>query len=79
MNADLIKDMIENALPGAIARVKGDDGVHFEASVICAEFSGKSMLAQHRMVYDALGDKLQSGVIHAMALRTFTPQQWNEQ
>jgi len=79
MDAEQIKDMIENALPGAIARVSGDDGVHFEASVICDEFSGKSMLAQHRMVYDALGDKLQSGVIHAMALRTYTPQQWNEQ
>lgn len=79
MHADAIKEMIETALPGARVQVSGDDGVHFEATVVCADFTGKSMLAQHRMVYDALGDKMQTGVIHAMALRTFTPQQWEGQ
>jgi acid stress-induced BolA-like protein IbaG/YrbA len=79
MNADTIKTMIEAALPGAEARVSGADGVHFEATVVCTEFTGKSMLAQHRMVYEALGNKMQTGDIHALALRTYTPQQWQEQ
>jgi len=78
MNVDTIKQMIETGLAGAAVQVSGADGVHFEATVVCAEFSGKSMLAQHRMVYDTLGDKMQSGEIHALALRTYTPQQWNE-
>ena len=78
MNAETIKKMIEAGLPGATAQVSGADGVHFEATVVCEGFSGKSMLAQHRMVYDTLGDKMQAGDIHALALRTYSPQQWDE-
>lgn len=78
MNADFIKNLIQDGLPGAEVQVSGDDGVHFDATVVCGEFSGKSMLAQHRMIYDLLGDKMQSGDIHALGLRTFTPQQWEE-
>jgi len=78
MNADIVKDMIEVGLPGAVVQVSGADGVHFEATVICPDFAGKSMLVQHRMVYDTLGDKMQSGEIHALALRTYTPQQWDQ-
>lgn len=66
-----IKQWIEQGLPGAHASVTGD-GRHFEANVICADFAGKNMLAQHRMVYAALGDKMQ-GDIHALSLRTSLP------
>lgn len=78
MNASKIKMMIENGLPGAKVEVNGDDGVHFEAVVICDAFAGQSMLAQHRMVYDTLGNQMQDGNIHALALRTYSPQQWDE-
>ena len=63
-----IKQWIEAGLPNAKAEVTGD-GVHFEATVICAAFAGKNMLAQHRMVYEALGDKMKQD-IHALSLRT---------
>ena len=78
IDAGSIKAMIEAGLPGSAVQVSGADGVHFEAVVVCADFSGKSMLAQHRMVYATLGDKMQAGDIHALALRTYTPQQWDE-
>jgi acid stress-induced BolA-like protein IbaG/YrbA len=35
MNAETIRQLIEQGLPGARAHVQGDDGVHFEALVIC--------------------------------------------
>lgn len=63
-----IQTWIEAGLPGAHAQVTGD-GHHFEAIVICPDFAGKNILEQHRMVYDALGDKMQQQ-IHALALRT---------
>jgi len=63
-----IKQWIEENLPQAKAAVTGD-GVHFEAVVICPAFTGKSMLAQHRMVYEALGDKMKQA-IHALSLQT---------
>ncbi|GAB2522955.1 BolA family protein [Lysobacter humi (ex Lee et al. 2017)] len=72
MNPQIIRDLIEQGLPGARAEVVGDDGVHFEATVVCEAFRGKLPLARHRMVYATLGDRM-GGEIHALALKTFTP------
>ncbi|MBN8262375.1 MAG: BolA/IbaG family iron-sulfur metabolism protein [Xanthomonadales bacterium] len=76
MNADTIRDLIESGLPGARAQVRGDDGVHFEATVVCAGFAGKLPLARHRMVYATLGERM-GGEIHALQLRTLTPDEAN--
>ena len=72
MNADTIRQLIEQGLPGARAHVQGDDGVHFEAVVVCDDFQGKLPLARHRMVYATLGS-LMGNEIHALALKTLTP------
>ena len=72
MDADTIARMIEDGLPGARAQVQGEDGVHFEATVVAAAFAGKLPLARHRMVYATLGE-LMGGASHALALKTVTP------
>ena len=72
MDADTIARMIEDGLPGAPAQEQGEDGVHFEATVVAAAFAGKLPLARHRMVYATLGE-LMGGAIHALALKTVTP------
>lgn len=72
MTPDTIQRLIEQGLPGARAEVHGDDGVHFEATVVCAAFAGKLPLARHRMVYATLGERM-GGEIHALSLRTLTP------
>ena len=74
MNPVTIKQMIEAGLPGALVDVAGDDGVHFEARVVSAAFAGKLPLARHRMVYATLGERM-GGEIHALALRTLTPEE----
>ena len=74
MNPDTIRKMIEAGLPGATVAVSGDDGVHFEARVVFAGFAGKLPIARHRMVYATLGDKM-GGEIHALALKTLTPEE----
>jgi len=74
MDTGTIKTLIERGLPGAQASVSGADGVHFEATVVCAAFAGKLPLARHRMVYATLGD-LMGGAIHALSLRTVTPEE----
>ena len=74
MNADTIRHLIEQGLPGARAQVQGEDGVHFEATVISEQFQGKLPLARHRMVYATLGE-LMGGAIHALALKTLTPEE----
>lgn len=72
MTPERIRELIEAGLPGAVAEVSGDDGVHFEAQVVYGGFAGKLPLARHRMVYATLGD-LMGGAIHALSLKTRTP------
>jgi acid stress-induced BolA-like protein IbaG/YrbA len=72
LDAETIRKLIESGLPGAQAQVEGEDGVHFEATVVAEAFRGKLPLARHRMVYATLGD-LMGGAIHALALKTVTP------
>jgi len=74
LNIDTIRQLIERGLPGAQVAVRGDDGVHFEALVVSDAFRGKLPLARHRLVYATLGD-LMGGEIHALALRTLTPEE----
>lgn len=74
MDANIIRQLIEQGLPGASVEVHGPDGVHFEALVVSDAFSGKLPLARHRLVYATLGDRM-GGEIHALALRTLTPEE----
>ena len=73
MDSTTIAQMIVKGLPEAEVTVTGDDGVHFEAVVLCESFAGKSTLARHRMVYATLGE-LMGNEIHALGLRTEVPE-----
>lgn len=74
MNAEFIRGLIQQGLPGATVEVQGEDGVHFEATVVSEAFRGKLPLARHRLVYATLGERM-GGEIHALALRTLTPEE----
>ena len=75
MNADEVKNTIMNGLPCDHVEVLGDDGQHFEAVVVSPQFTGKNKVQQHQLMYLALGDRMRSE-IHALAMRTFTPDAW---
>lgn len=72
MQAIDIQKLIEAGLPDATVEVLGDDGQHFEARVISPAFAGKSLLAQHQMVYATLGNSFESA-LHALSLKTSAP------
>jgi acid stress-induced BolA-like protein IbaG/YrbA len=74
MDPASIQALIENGLVDSQAEVSGADGVHFEATVVSSQFVGKLPLARHRLVYATLGD-LMGGAIHALALKTLTPEE----
>lgn len=69
MTKEQIQALIQAGLPNARVTVRGDDGQHFEAEVVCADFAGKMPVAQHRMVYATLGEKM-GREIHALQLTT---------
>jgi acid stress-induced BolA-like protein IbaG/YrbA len=72
MDSSTVQNLIRQGMPEAKVEVSGPDGVHFEALVVSPAFAGKLPLARHRMVYATLGD-LMGGAIHALSLRTLTP------
>jgi BolA protein len=50
---------------------------HYDAIVVADSFLGKTMMQQHRMVYTALEEHMQT-TIHALSLKTYTPEQWEQ-
>lgn len=77
ITAESIKSFIETSLPCELVQVEGDDGHHFHAIIVSAEFRNKSMIQQHQLVYKALGAKMKQE-IHALSMKTLTPEQWSE-
>ena len=74
---DHIRGLIAAGLPCEHLAVAGD-GQHFEAVIVSAAFAGKSRVQQHQLVYAALGAGMKAD-IHALSMRTFTPEQWAAQ
>ena len=66
-----ISNWLQQGLPGAVVSVSGD-GHHFEALIIWQGFEGKNALERHRLVYQALGNKM-GREIHALSIHPFTP------
>jgi acid stress-induced BolA-like protein IbaG/YrbA len=75
LSAEQLKNYITAGLACDYIQVLGDDGTHFEATIVAAAFEGKRMVAQHQLVYAALGDRMRAE-IHALGMKTYTPTQW---
>jgi acid stress-induced BolA-like protein IbaG/YrbA len=78
LSAENVKNYIESSLPCEHVQVEGDDGHHFHALIVSAEFTGKNMVQQHQLVYKSLGDRMKQE-IHALSMKTLTPEQWASQ
>ena len=74
-----VEAMIKAKLPEADVIVKDltGGGDHLEAIVVSSEFEGKTRVRQHQLVYSALSEAMASEEIHALALKTYTPDTWN--
>lgn len=79
MLVDAIKQAIEKTVPHSKAFVldPNGDGQHFQAIVISPVFEGLMLIKQHQMVMKPLKDAFAQSV-HALTLKTFTPQKWEE-
>jgi BolA family transcriptional regulator, general stress-responsive regulator len=51
------------------------EGGHYSATVVAERFAGLDAVGRHRIVYGVLGDLGARG-IHALALSTYTPDEW---
>ncbi|PZT89310.1 MAG: BolA family transcriptional regulator [Citromicrobium sp.] len=74
MAAEDIVAAITAALPGAEVEMRdlAGDNDHWAARVVAPQFAGKTRVAQHKLVYEALGDRM-GGELHALQLTTEVP------
>jgi stress-induced morphogen len=74
MSAQEIETLIQVSLPDAQVTITdlAGDGDHYAAHVVSSAFAGKPRVAQHKMVYEALGGRM-GGVLHALQLTTAVP------
>lgn len=73
-----VESLIKIHLPDAQVKVEDltGGGDHLQATVVSAAFAGQTRVKQHQMVYRALQEQLASEAIHALALKTYTPENW---
>ena len=77
IHPDAVQEKLVQAFPNSEVVVQDTTGTldHFQVLIISPAFEGKTMVEQHQLVYKALGD-LMKEAIHALALKTYTPEQW---
>jgi acid stress-induced BolA-like protein IbaG/YrbA len=76
-----LKARLETMAPGTQVEVVDLTGTmdHYQATVVSAAFEGKRLLDQHRMVQACVRAEIESGEVHALTLKTFTPEQYRNQ
>lgn len=70
-----VEKLIKAGLPDCEVSVKGD-GSHFEAVVVGDVFDGLSLVKQQQLVYATVVERINSGELHALSIKTYTPQEW---
>lgn len=78
MQASELQNILESKLTDCEVMVQGDDGRHFEIIVVGEVFSSLTPVKKQQYVYSGLNDLIASGDVHAVQIRTFTPDQWKE-
>jgi|TARA_Y100001001_G_scaffold133109_1_gene133199 stress-induced morphogen len=71
MTKDNIEELIIQSIPDAKVTIEDlrGDGDHYSAIVVSKSFDGKSMIQQHKMVYESLQGKM-GNELHALVLKT---------
>jgi len=75
-----IRATLDKALPGSTIEMQDltGGGDHWQLFIVSPAFEGKGLVEQHRMVNDALKEEMGDQRIHALALKTYTPAQWEK-
>lgn len=80
MTPDALKSRIEKLGPGTQVEVIDLTGTqdHYQTIIVSPAFEGKMMMDQHRMVMKILQQEIDSGEVHALTMKTFTPAQYEK-
>jgi|SaaInl7_135m_RNA_FD_contig_31_2496577_length_1536_multi_10_in_0_out_0_2 acid stress-induced BolA-like protein IbaG/YrbA len=77
METEILREIIANGIEHEHLTLNGD-GRHFDLTIVSAAFNGLGKIQQHQLIYKVLGDLMKEDV-HALNMKTFTPEAWAEQ
>jgi acid stress-induced BolA-like protein IbaG/YrbA len=78
MTAEELRTLISTGLPCDHCHLEGD-GRHWYATIVSASFEGKRLIQRHQQVYATLGSRMQTDEVHALSMKTYTPEEWAKQ
>jgi stress-induced morphogen len=80
MNPIELKKRLENLGPNTQVEVIDLTGTqdHYQAVIVSPAFEGKPMIEQHRMVLGMVQKEVDSGEVHALTMKTYTPEQYTK-
>ncbi|MCG6138600.1 MULTISPECIES: BolA family protein [unclassified Anabaena] len=78
INPQQVEEMIKAELPDAQVQVQDltGGGDHYQVTVVSSQFANKGLVQQHQLVYGALRQAMSTEAIHALAVKTYTPEAW---
>ena len=75
MDAATVKVLLQTHLPDCEFHVQGE-GANYDITAIGSAFEGLRPVKKQQLVYGALSQEIADGSIHAVNIRTFTPEEW---
>ncbi|KKW68263.1 BolA family transcriptional regulator [Lampropedia cohaerens] len=75
MTAEELQQLIQQGLDCHHIELQGD-GRHWFATIVSPDFEGLRLIQRHQKVYATLGQRMHTDEVHALSMKTFTPQEW---
>ena len=75
MNFTELKNELQASLIADDVIIGGDD-YHIQLTIIAAQFSGLAKIKRQQAVYAVLNPYIQQGDLHAVTMKTYTPEEW---
>ncbi len=76
MNLKQVEADLQANLNADLVQLTTRDTVHFEAVIVSPRFEAVSRVKRQQLVYETLGPVIASGEMHAIALKLYTPAEW---
>jgi len=77
LSLDLIHFEIKDFTGRHLNHKLHEGGFHLETTIVSDDFTDKTLIERHRLVYDAMGE-LMKHEIHALSMKTLTRGEWEE-
>jgi acid stress-induced BolA-like protein IbaG/YrbA len=78
MTLQEIKERIEKNLETTHVQIQDlGGGDHIRAIVVSPKFKGVPLIRQHKMILDLFVEEINSNEVHALTVKTLTPEQFD--